>query len=177
MSEFPVPRFACRDTVMVYISDPAFAAYNGKIGNVLDTRWMNSKEAGERGAAGWQYQLSIPMDMMTVEGQTATLLWCAESMLHEKHEAGESFDSLMIKLKNTSPFLVGDSFQSIIESMKAAVPEGGHVDYKSHESVIPNAFCGCGRPARYIRGRADAPILSCNKYSRCKSVKSDDTQN
>lgn len=147
MSEFPEPFFALGDWVMVYIEDPAFAGYNGNIGRVMDTRWMNSKEAGEYGMAGWQYLVCLPGDrMMPLEGEHTKWLWCTESMLYKPHEAGMPFNRLMEELKATPPYLAGG------------------------DEFLPNERCGCGRPVRYIMGRVDAPILSCNRIRRCPSM-------
>ena len=168
-SEFPEPRFELGDSAFIYMEDPAFACYNGKMGCVLDVRWINSKEAGELGVAGWQYQLSIAMPaMLPLEGLDMKLLWCAESMLRDCHEAGKSFDALISEAKATSPFVAGESFASLMQSLLAMQPFPDLETDEKGDTVVPGQCCACGRPARYIMGRHDNYVLSCNRLRPCR---------
>lgn len=178
MSEFLKPLFELGERVLVHIEDPAFACYSGQVGLVLDTRWMNSKEAGERGVAGWQYQVSIAMPaMFPWGGLDIMLLWCAESMLRKNHETGMPFDVLMEELQHAPPYLAGEPFDKLISSIKACLPFPKLEMDGSGDPVLPSELCGCGRPARYIMGRADAPILSCNRIRRCPPIQIDQKNN
>jgi len=99
MNEFPNPLFELGDYVLVYMEDPVFACYTGMRSRVRNRRWMNGKEAGEIGVAGWQYQLSAPLaSMYALENLPSKLMWCPETMLRRAYEVGEPFEQMMEQL-------------------------------------------------------------------------------
>jgi len=80
------------------------------------------------------------------------------------------FSTLISTLKAASPYLAGEPIEILIANMKASVPFQEMKMDESGDMVLPDQCCACGKPARYIMGRFDAPVLSCNKYRPCAVV-------